>query len=554
MANVGTLNAVLGLKTKEFEQGMEKAGQQTRDFSKQITNLAKQIGIAFGVREILQFEVQASKLAGTFEDVAAAFARLNRPDLLQKLRDATQGAVADLELMQQAIMAENFKIPLDVMVRGLEFATIRAKETGQEIDYLVNSFVTGMGRKSIMILDNLGLSMQEIQAETKRVGDFAEAVGIIMERELAKAGEQGISTAVAWSQVGAEFDNLTITLGTLINDFGEMNQRLQTLASIIGGINELLKRDGMVKWMDLLKEAVVDTVPVIGKLNRVLRTTRQLMGEFTDNTEDADDAVEDFYPSVDKLFGSFEDVAESIDQTNKKLTTFTTSLQNYPGLIEEINMKIERLKNLQASALSVEVIREYEAQIQSLKKQLKDLTDITPDVGLDPMKSLGDSFLVTSDAASKSMQRITSESDTLKKSNLDLANSAVKMSDTWQQAIGDMSAQMVFLAVQGEVTARKIIKTFIAIAVAAAVKDAIVSFPILGLALAPAAGMAAAGIFDALIPEYSSGSGVGASAGNVSPIAQRGNQFNVGGNKVEVDGRKLSIVTERGAEFHEALT
>src|SRR5690606_17103755 len=53
---------------------------------------------------------------------------------------------------------------------------------GQEVDYLVNSFVDGLGRKSTLVLDNLGISASELQEEVNKVGDFAEAVGNIIGR------------------------------------------------------------------------------------------------------------------------------------------------------------------------------------------------------------------------------------------------------------------------------------------------------------------------------------------------------------------------------------
>ena len=73
--------------------------------------------------------------------------------------------VSDLQLMQTAVKAANFKLPLDQLAKYLKFAQQRAIETGESIDNLVESIVLGISRKSIPIIDNLGISAQQVQEE-----------------------------------------------------------------------------------------------------------------------------------------------------------------------------------------------------------------------------------------------------------------------------------------------------------------------------------------------------------------------------------------------------
>ena len=84
--------------------------------------------------------------------------------------------------MQTAVKADNFRIPMDVLAKGLEFAQRRAQATGESVDYMVDSFVTGLGRESVKILDNLGISSLELQEKTKELGSMAAAVGQIMDQ------------------------------------------------------------------------------------------------------------------------------------------------------------------------------------------------------------------------------------------------------------------------------------------------------------------------------------------------------------------------------------
>ena len=113
---------------------------------------------------------RSGQLAKEAEGVEMAFNRLNRPELLDNLRNATHNTVSDLELMKNAVKFDNFGLSLEQMGTFLAFAQQQAKDTGQSVDYMVDSIVTGLGRKSLPILDNLGLSAAEIKKRNEGYG------------------------------------------------------------------------------------------------------------------------------------------------------------------------------------------------------------------------------------------------------------------------------------------------------------------------------------------------------------------------------------------------
>ena len=132
---------------------------------------------------------ESLKLAREGEGIRLAFARLNQPGLLDNLKEATHGTVSEIDLMKQAIQFSNFKLPLEDLATYLSFAQQKAKDTGQSIDDMVNSIVTGLGRQSIQILDNLGISATEIRNRMKEGGDMTQVVADIIREEMAKAGD-----------------------------------------------------------------------------------------------------------------------------------------------------------------------------------------------------------------------------------------------------------------------------------------------------------------------------------------------------------------------------
>ncbi|WP_455068889.1 2-oxoacid:ferredoxin oxidoreductase subunit delta [Prevotella nigrescens] len=162
---------------------------------------------------IVDVAEESVELARSADGIIHAFQQLDNPNLLQTLRKATKNTVDDIELMKAAVRAKDFHIPLEDLGKYLSFAQLKAQQTGQELDYMVDSIVTGLGRQSPKILDNLGLSATEISAKTKETGDFMKAVASIVENNLAQAGETYISAADRAAQKTAELHNRQLELG-----------------------------------------------------------------------------------------------------------------------------------------------------------------------------------------------------------------------------------------------------------------------------------------------------------------------------------------------------
>lgn len=216
------LRAQLDKTTNAGKKGFDELGNKIEKVEKDISgkflsgikNIGLAMGIAFGISEIFAFGKEVVNLTGQAEGVKRAFDKINAPNLLDNLRKATKGTVSDLNLMKSAVNANNFQIPLEKMGSLLQFAQERARDTGQSVDYLVESIITGIARKSPLILDNLGLNIQRINAEFKKTGDFAKAAFIVVDQELAKGGERALQTADKISIISASWENLKITMGT----------------------------------------------------------------------------------------------------------------------------------------------------------------------------------------------------------------------------------------------------------------------------------------------------------------------------------------------------
>ena len=182
-------------------------------------NLATRVVEFFGQQagKLQEFVSESAKagmeMAAQADGVIKAFKDMDDPNLLDNLRKATKGTVNDVQLMTAAVQAKDFRIPLEDLGKYLQFAQLKAQQTGQSVDYMTNSIVTGLGRKSPMILDNLGISAAEISEKTKETGDFMKAVAKIVDTQLAEAGDTYISAADKAARKTAEWENAQRRLG-----------------------------------------------------------------------------------------------------------------------------------------------------------------------------------------------------------------------------------------------------------------------------------------------------------------------------------------------------
>lgn len=310
---------------------MRKLESTSKKTNKTITDgfkkLAITIGAAFSVRAVIDFTKRVVKLASEAEGVRTAFNRIADPNLLNDLNKAVRGTVSEVDLMRQAVRAENFKIPLEQLATFFQFATQRSIQTGESVDYLVDSIINGIGRKSTLVMDNLGISAAELQAEVQKVGDFGAAAGNIIQRELAKAGDVASTTQVTIKQVGAGFENLGVAVGQVAIKFG----------------GDIVKYLGFDSLPDFLKTMT--------------------------------SGIKEFFGIAQNLSGTdIEDWVSSFENLNQEFRTSEAK-----RLTDDINTLTARLNGM-GEAIPEEQVRFYQIQLKQLQAQLGALIKVQNEV------------------------------------------------------------------------------------------------------------------------------------------------------------------------------
>ena len=409
------LSLRLSANTAELRRGLATANKnissfkkQTEKFNQKIISGFKGIGIAiagaFALDKIKAFASEAISLAGELEGVENAFKKFrNSAQILKDLKKATRGTVSEMELMKQAIKAENFNIPMQALASGLEFATKRASQTGESVDYLVNSFVTGLGRKSVLILDNLGISAAALNEEIDKTGDFMQAVINITNNELAEMGDVILTDKQKTEQLKAAWLELKTTIGQdLIPAVGDFKT---TATEALNGVNLILKDETIPKWKFLL--ALFDSTGLAltaltaqAKANAEQPTYLEtleamdlagLNAELEQVQKSLDFAEAVTGPSGESLFDTTQ-ILEKINLIKKQIEIVKELSKPDPVIINNLNTiegieaEITKQKEIQKTATGELLaktniwISRLEAGLDALKKFGTDLEPIKPKI------------------------------------------------------------------------------------------------------------------------------------------------------------------------------
>jgi hypothetical protein len=403
MAGLGSINFRIGADLAEFRSAMQNVDRTLGGLSSKFNAVGGMIAGAFAVNGIQQFVTETSKLAGQADGVRVAFQRMAPAGLLEDLRKATRGTVSDLELMQNAVKAGNFGIPIKEMGGLLEFASRRAQETGESVDYLVQSIVTGIGRKSPMILDNLGISTSRLKAEfngatieSQSLGEVTAAVAKIAKEEMSKAGTATITAADAAAQVTAQMNNLQVAIGDRLNQ--SMGPFLNSLGSTVGYFTDLVAIPLSDKYEDEAA-AVAGLTVELTSADTAMERRRDILNYlnskypgYLENIDLEKTSMTDLAAATAKLNGELinriviQRQQEKIDKANEKVATKAESLAQSRIKLAAAVAKLERDLNIEktegltleqraqnAMAISIDNAKKYRRATSGMFAQHNDV-------------------------------------------------------------------------------------------------------------------------------------------------------------------------------------
>jgi len=226
--------------------------------SRMLMGMVPGAAVFAGVFKVGREMAELNKLGAQVALTRRSFERLLGMDaeaMLGPLRAASRGAISDFDLLATATRASMLGVADSVgeMTKLMEVARIRGQMMGLSTTQAFNDLVTGIGRASPMILDNLGI----ITGGQKVYDDYAKSLGksadaltnverkqalltkVFRETEplLEAQDDAAVSAAEGIDSMAAAYDNLRTAMGEFIAISGEttsgMAKTVNTVAEFV---------------------------------------------------------------------------------------------------------------------------------------------------------------------------------------------------------------------------------------------------------------------------------------------------------------------------------
>jgi hypothetical protein len=394
---IESINKQLDKNNEIIEKNASKLGKQkigVGRYEKGLNSLRASLikvggafGVAFGVSAVTSMVKELSNLSDEAKGIEFAFDRIGERGVqaFNDVKAATRGTLSDLDIKQSLVDFDNFGISLEQSGDLFEFLTVRATQTGTSIDKLKDSLVEGLSKESKLRIDNLGISMSQLNAEMEKTPNFVEAVANIAKTEIAEAGDILDSAASGTSKWNAQLENLKLKLAndvspgldalktTAANGLGFIVENFETILSVVGKVAKaLLILKGVMtinKIVDQWKnykisisesgEAAKEASGKFGKLKGAINAIKVsvLVFAFTELVS----VFKDVFSGADRLERQLQSNQETQEKFNQTLQTSINSRREQietfkgtnaaraelvKGLKEETLAEVERLKIL----------------------------------------------------------------------------------------------------------------------------------------------------------------------------------------------------------------
>jgi hypothetical protein len=254
------------------------------------------------------------------------------------------------------------------MGKYLAFAQLRAQQTGESVEYMTESIITGLARQSIPILDNLGLSAVELNKEAAKTGSIFSAAGVIIDRSMAQSGKAIDTAGSKIERMNAKWENTKVAVGNaLLSTFDFLSQIKDIGNPVSKMANDLeeSERQRNKERQDLLRKEAQGL------------TIEQLTLKLKEARLDKDKLAIQTYDSMIKQ-------AQKLEQAEKERNAVS---------INNINLQIEGLQ-FQRDKLDVEKdsreIGKINAQIAELQLKLEEANGTAAKKRLATQKAIAD--------------------------------------------------------------------------------------------------------------------------------------------------------------------
>ena len=372
--------------------------------------------MAMGISQTIEFAKQGAKL----QNMEKAFGNLTGATEsaaagIGKLRGATRGTVSDFDLLQQANNAMILGVTknTDEMSQMFDMAKRLGDALGRDTASSVESLITGIGRQSRLMLDNIGIIVKSDDAYKNYARELNKTVDELTDAEKKQAflnaamdaARDKVSklppvtkqTSDQFAEFGATMNNVGSLIGTTIapqlGDFAEgISDFINDL--LLSDTEQLIKdlQDVGIATKDL--KAITDALTLEDALKTFEDNERVFRDKFEKLSMGLMNAPVNIRPlkiyeetlekmgataftsgnAVEAAFGNMEDLnIEDMTAGMQHLTGFMISLSKETAALKEQNVQLTKeiqngtITNRMTEAEARETIKNNKVQIKQRK-------------------------------------------------------------------------------------------------------------------------------------------------------------------------------------------
>lgn len=431
----------------KLEKSMERSQKTTVGWTKGILSLKTAFigfvssAIAQGIFSFVKAGAELNELENSFARLSAGIG-LNSNDILNNLRKLSSGTISNKDL----ILSANRAITLGVAKDMEEFSTlmqvarIRARDMGITTTQAFNDIVTGIGRSSPLILDNLGIVIKQNEAYNtyaKSLNKTAEALTDNERREALKyavleqsrkqieeVGDVNLSYADRIQQVSTKLTNLKSYIGksllpafeVLVSNMvdagdsaDDMAKKIDTAGRAFYRIaNAFLLVGGGLKqlWKSIQFIGNGIQIAFIGIADGILLGSKKILDGLGRDTTAIDKLIKGTTQSLANQQEDFYDIAEDVQKTgdkwNKAFNQMLNPTEYSPATVDDINKTISATAGaLDETANSADVAKD---KIEQFQGKLVSLIGSAKDAREKLEKDLADKFTAFGDALTENVK------------------------------------------------------------------------------------------------------------------------------------------------------
>jgi len=396
---------------EKLKKEIGKTGQQTESTGDNM--IGKFAAIAAGAFAAFQTIKKAMNLANEFalfeQGVKAMETQfgVSSKKILKSLGEVSKGTISNADLISSAnrAMALNVTQDVDQMAQLLEVARVRGQAMGVDTTQAFNDIVTGIGRASPLILDNLGIITKGWADEARAAGKAFDAQFILNKvladgaKILERTGDVAVTNAEKFQQIEASFKNAKLAIGQqllpeilkvtdAIADLGgskgmeiviRSTRTLIALARFLALQFTLLGR-GMVAsitpFINLIKNVVErwDELKTAGK--DTFTVLKGILGDTVTDTQESlknqfDAGKKEITDFKDSVLNIFSEIDTAFAESNRKRLALTTERTQAEIEAEKAAaMKKAKIISIFTDTLATESVKAGEINKKALKKTM----------------------------------------------------------------------------------------------------------------------------------------------------------------------------------------